>query len=87
MRRATLSTCDELSNLLAMNSLSNKIAIDANIIYMVTFIQCPATMEGSKIGCNNCGGSRGALCTRKDRDYVVTFPAHGSGKKSIASNQ
>ena len=53
----------------------------------VTFIQCPATMKGSKIGCNNCGGSRGALCTRKDRDYVVTFPAHGSGKKSIDSNQ
>ena len=53
----------------------------------VTFIQCPATMEGSKIGCNNCGGSIGALCTRKNRDYVITFPAHGSGKNSIDSNQ
>lgn len=46
----------------------------------VPLVQCPATLKESKIVCANCGGSKGPLCWRKDRDYAITFPAHGIWK-------
>ena len=33
-------------------------------------------------GCADCGGGD-PLCARQDRDYVILFSAHGSGKKKI----
>lgn len=39
---------------------------------------CPATI--SKITCSNCGGNKGALCGRINRDYIIGFPAHGVRK-------
>jgi hypothetical protein len=51
----------------------------------VTFVQCPATLRDD-INCKNCGGPRGIpLCARSDRRVVVTFPAHGSGRKKAAA--
>jgi len=51
----------------------------------VTFVQCPATLRDN-INCRNCGGPRGIpLCARADRRVVVTFPAHGSGRKKAAA--
>ena len=42
----------------------------------VQFRQCPATFDGSPTQCANCGGGT-PLCARGDRDFVITFPAHG----------
>jgi hypothetical protein len=51
----------------------------------VTFVQCPATLRDD-INCKNCGGPRGIpLCARSDRKVVVTFPAHGPGRKKAAT--
>ena len=45
----------------------------------VRFVQCPATREGSTVTCETCGGCNGKpLCSKADRDFVITFPAHGS---------
>lgn len=45
----------------------------------VRFVQCPATREGSTVTCETCGGCNGKpLCSMADRDFVITFPAHGS---------
>ena len=38
-------------------------------------IRCPAT-NGDKVTCSTC-----ALCANSSRDYVIGFPAHGSGAK------
>lgn len=38
---------------------------------------CPAVVNES-ISCSNCGGERGPLCSRINRDFIVGFPAHGS---------
>jgi len=46
-------------------------------------IVCPAIMSDN-IQCANCGGKKGALCWRQDRNYVIGFPAHGSGKKKVS---
>lgn len=42
----------------------------------VKFRQCPATFDGSPTQCATCGGGT-PLCARADRDFVITFPAHG----------
>jgi hypothetical protein len=42
----------------------------------VRFRQCPATFDGSPTQCVSCGGGL-PLCARADRDFVLTFPAHG----------
>lgn len=51
----------------------------------VRFHRCPATYEGSKIQCANCGGGR-PLCSRSNRNFVVTFPVHGTGAKKAAKS-
>jgi hypothetical protein len=43
---------------------------------------CPAVT--GNITCSTCGGSKGALCHRTDRDYIIGFPAHGSGEKKVS---
>lgn len=44
---------------------------------------CPAVSSGSKVTCGTCGGKKGALCYRRDRNCIVGFPAHGSNKSKI----
>jgi len=46
----------------------------------VTFRQCPATFDGSPTQCENCGGGI-PLCARADRNFVITFPVHGTRAK------
>lgn len=46
----------------------------------VRFIRCPA--ETLPITCQTCGGGQ-PLCARKNRNYVIVFVAHGSGKKKV----
>ena len=43
----------------------------------VRFITCPAAIR-KDITCNNCGGINGPLCARLERNYVITFPWHGT---------
>lgn len=45
-------------------------------------IVCPAVT--GNITCNDCGGKKGALCHRIDREYIIGFPAHGSGEKKVS---
>jgi hypothetical protein len=42
-------------------------------------VVCPASL--GQASCSTCGGSDGPLCARKDRTYIVGFPAHGSAAK------
>jgi hypothetical protein len=52
----------------------------------VRFIQCPATLPGSKVQCVDCGGLYGTpLCAQADRPFVITFPAHGVQKRKAAA--
>jgi len=45
-------------------------------------VRCPA--EYSKdISCANCGGNKGPLCWRPDRDFAVAFYAHGIFKGKV----
>lgn len=47
-------------------------------------VRCPAT-NGDRVTCSSC-----ALCANSARDYVIGFPAHGSGAKKanlIASSK
>jgi len=46
----------------------------------VRCVQCPATWD-KDTNCANCGGTKGPLCWRKDRDYAITFPAHGTWRR------
>jgi len=46
----------------------------------VAFRQCPATFDGSPTQCENCGGGI-PLCARADRNFVITFPVHGTRAK------
>ena len=39
-------------------------------------VKCPAVPE--KVTCSNC-----RLCTRKGRDFIIGFEAHGTGRKAI----
>ena len=50
----------------------------------VRFRQCPATFDGSPTQCATCGGGT-PLCARADRDFVITFPAHGARSARAAS--
>ena len=50
-------------------------------------VHCPATWGNIScaggVGKKACGGSKGALCAIKNRDFAIGFPAHGSSKKRI----
>lgn len=50
----------------------------------VRFIRCPAEYN-SAVTCNNCGGGKAPLCARLDRSFVVTFTAHGAGKRKAGT--
>src|SRR5690606_164745 len=46
----------------------------------VRFVRCPAeTNKG--VQCANCGGAKGPICARGDRDFIVKFVAHGTKKR------
>ena len=51
----------------------------------VRFVRCPADLSES-FTCAQCGGGR-PLCAQGERDYVVVFVAHGSGKKRVGTAQ
>ena len=38
-------------------------------------VVCPAVISNTT--CNSCGGVKGPLCWRVDREYIIGFPAHG----------
>jgi hypothetical protein len=52
----------------------------------VQFVQCPATLPGSEVTCQSCGGRRGKPLCATIRKVVVVFPAHGSRKKKAAAH-
>jgi len=43
--------------------------------------RCPA--EYSVVTCSTCGGKRGPICARWDREYVVGFTAHGAAVRRV----
>lgn len=43
----------------------------------VRVVQCPAYWQ-DKVSCARC-----QLCQRRDRDYVIGFPAHGTGWRKV----
>jgi hypothetical protein len=48
----------------------------------VKFVVCPEQLSpaGSGFTCQSCGNGV-PLCARPDRDYVIVFLAHGTGRK------
>jgi hypothetical protein len=44
-------------------------------------VVCPSFTAG--LTCDACGGKKGPLCARADRNYVVLFPSHGPGGKKL----
>jgi len=51
----------------------------------LTFARCPAELS-EDFNCQRCGNGR-PLCARGERDYVVVFVAHGSGKKKVGTGK
>ena len=47
-------------------------------------VRCPAEYN-EKTNCSNCGGVNGALCSRRDRKYVIGFTAHGVAKNKTSA--
>ena len=47
----------------------------------VRLIQCLHSQYGTQ--CCDCGGEGGPLCARLERDYAITFPAHGTRRKQV----
>lgn len=45
-------------------------------------VVCPA--ETSRITCATCGGSKGPLCYRIDRDFIIGFLAHGYARNKVS---
>ena len=46
-------------------------------------IICPAVLNDN-VSCAVCGGKRGSLCGRVDRDFIIGFPAHGFKKRAAS---
>ncbi len=46
-------------------------------------VRCPA--EYQNVTCATCGGAKGPLCARPQRNYVVAFYAHGPGAKHVGT--
>jgi len=53
----------------------------------VRFVVCPEQLApaGSDFSCSTCGNGR-PLCARPDRDYVIVFLAHGTGRRLAESD-
>ena len=49
----------------------------------VQFVRCPNELSDT-FTCQQCGNGS-PLCARGDRDYVVVFVAHGTGKKRVGT--
>lgn len=49
----------------------------------VRFVRCPAELSET-FTCQQCGNGR-PLCARPERDYVIVFVAHGTGKKRVGT--
>lgn len=57
----------------------------------VRFVACPAYLSvpsrRKRIQCINCGGRFGLpLCAQADREFVITFPAHGPRADAAAAH-
>jgi hypothetical protein len=48
----------------------------------VRVVRCPEEYNPA-ISCVNCGGEKGPLCARSDRNYIIGFTAHGGSKNKI----
>lgn len=46
-------------------------------------VRCLAEYNNN-VTCHNCGGEKGALCSRTDRNFVVGFTAHGAAKRKAS---
>ena len=53
----------------------------------VRFVVCPEQLAPADSGfnCSSCGNGR-PLCARPDRDYVIVFLAHGTGRRLAESD-
>ena len=46
-------------------------------------VRCPAERGTGCLQCVNCGGKKGPLCWRVDREYIVGFTSHGFAARQI----
>jgi len=53
-------------------------------VHGIKFLRCPAELSDS-FQCVDCGNGS-PLCARGERDYVVVFVGHGTGKKKVATD-
>ena len=53
----------------------------------VRFVACPASRSGRKVQCISCFGRFGLpLCAQADREFVISFPAHGPRATAAAAH-
>jgi hypothetical protein len=55
------------------------------LIHGVRFVRCPAELSET-FTCSQCGNGD-PICARGDRDIVVVFVAHGTGKKRVGTGK
>tara|TARA_R100001480_G_scaffold129431_1_gene126989 strand:+ start:61 stop:642 length:582 start_codon:yes stop_codon:yes gene_type:complete len=48
----------------------------------VRVVRCPEEYNPA-VSCVNCGGEKGPLCARSERNYIIGFTAHGGSKNKI----
>jgi hypothetical protein len=86
------ASCDTASEAVRAHSLGRPAVYAAPLtsadqwpqrIAGVQFVRCPAELSDT-FTCQQCGNGR-PLCARGDRDYVVVFVAHGTGKKRVGT--
>jgi hypothetical protein len=84
------ASCDTASEALRAYSLGRPAVYAAPVdtqwpqrIAGVQFVRCPAELSDT-FTCQQCGNGK-PLCARPDRDYVIVFVAHGTGKKRVGT--
>ena len=84
------ASCDDMDSAVAAWSIGRPAVVAApvgtdwrgGVVHKgVKFIQCPAELADD-FTCQQCGGGR-PLCARGDRDFIIVFVAHGTGKGKV----
>jgi len=83
------ASCDTMEDALKAHSIGRPAVVvsrahDGVVVRdNVRFIRCPAELSDG-FTCAQCGGGV-PLCARTNRDYVIVFVAHGTGKKRVGT--
>ena len=85
------ASCDTMDDAIKAHSIGRPAVVAAPVGTVwplnysgVQFVQCPAELSES-FTCMQCGNGS-PLCARGNRDYVIVFVAHGTGKAKVGTD-